>query len=114
MTSPSTPSMPFSASSVAHSESHDAQNELVRRQLVLTTLALAVLGIVLAFVHTQGSAAAAHASTPVDHYVQAHRPPNPGSLHLAYLQLVAAAAVAIVALGHAARVAAYVFRRKAL
>ena len=84
---------------------------LLRRQLVITVLGLGVFLIVLAFTRSQGAAPAP--ASPVDHYVQAHLPPDPGSLRLAYLQLAVAALAAAIALGHAARVAAFVFRRKA-
>ena len=83
-------------------------SRLLRRQLIVTGLGLAVLVIVVAFTRSQDVATA---SRPADVYVQAHLPPDPGSLHLAYLQLAATAAAAMLALGHAAHVAAFVFRR---
>jgi hypothetical protein len=83
---------------------------LLRRQLLVTGLALLALFAVWAFAQSQGSSPAPHG--PVDVYVQAHQPPHPGSLRLAYLQLFVTAAVALVVLGHAARVVAFVFRRE--
>lgn len=89
----------------------DPVARLVRRQLILTSLGIAVVLVVVAFTRTQG---APHAAGPVDEYLQAHLPPDPGSLRLAYLQLAVAATTALIALGHAAHVAVFVFRRKAL
>jgi hypothetical protein len=86
-------------------------SRLLRRQLIVTGLGVAVVLIVVAFTRSQDVPAA---SRPVDVYVQAHLPPDPGSLRLAYLQLITAAVAAVLALGHAAHVAAFVFRRKAL
>lgn len=81
---------------------------LVRRQLAVTALGLALVLLVWAFVRTQG--VDVHAT--VDGYVRAHHPPRPASLRLAWLQLLATGAVAVVVLGHAAAVAAYVFRKE--
>jgi hypothetical protein len=83
---------------------------LLRRQLQVTALALIVVAAVWAFAHSQ--AGSPPAATPVDVYVQAHHPPDAGSLHLAYLQLFVTAGVALVVLGHAARVVAFVFRKE--
>lgn len=85
-------------------------SRLLRRQMIVTGLGVAVVLIVVAFTRSQDVPAAA-AGRPVDVYLQAHVPPDPGSLHLAYLQLAAVAVAAAAALGHAAHVAAFVFRR---
>ena len=87
---------------------------LLRRQLLITGLGIAVVLMVVAFTRSQDVPVHTAAGGPVDVYLQAHLPPDPGSLRLAYLQLGAAAVAALLALGHAAHVAAFVFRRKAL
>jgi len=83
---------------------------LLRRQMILTALGLGVLVLVIVFAQT--AEGAPKPRTPVDTYLQAHKPREPGSLRLAYVQLFVAAAVALMTLGHAAHVVAFVFRRK--
>ena len=87
----------------------DRAAALVRRQLIVTALGVALVLLIMAFAQSQQAPTPAN---PVEQYVQAHQPPNPGSPQLAYAQVVVAAVVAIVTLGHAAQVAAFVFRRK--
>ncbi|MDQ1439422.1 MAG: hypothetical protein QOK43_3051 [Acidimicrobiaceae bacterium] len=102
----------MSTADVQGVESRQGRAEaLLRRQLVLTGLGVAVVVIVMAFVRTQ-SLPAVSSNSPVDVYVRAHHPPDAGSLHLAYLQLGVAAAVALVTLSHAVGVVAFVFRKE--
>ncbi len=86
---------------------------LVRRQLIVTALGVGLVVLVVAFARTQGWNEPTP-SSPVESYLRAHQPPDPGSPYLAYVQLVVAGLVALVTLGHAAHVVAFVFRRKVL
>lgn len=90
-------------------ERAERASTLLRRQMVLTALGIVVLLLVMAFANTQQ---APKPSGAADVYLNAHRPPQAGNLRLAYVQLFVAAAVALMTLGHAAHVVAFVFRRK--
>jgi hypothetical protein len=87
---------------------------LLKRQVVLTVLALALILSALALLR------AYEPGTRVvrvvhDGHTQVHmarRPPTPAVIRLAMAQLALCAVLALVAVGHAARVIAFVFPRK--
>ena len=69
----------------------DEARKLLRRHLLLTLIDAVLLGGVL---------------------LTLRLPPDGGTLGLAYGELVVAGAVAVIVLGHAVRVASFVFRRE--
>jgi hypothetical protein len=86
---------------------------LFRRQLEIAALAAVLLVAVLLFDRSQSqSPPPVRSLGPAEVYVQAHRPADPGSPGLAYLQLGLAGVVSVVVVGHAARVVAFVFRKE--